>query len=404
MQIGTQGFDGTRLRQARQARGLFGTDLARMVNVKSQTISAYEKSKGTPSPQVMQTIADVLGFPISFFTRSARPEEFAPIFWRASNTATRVAQGRAEARLDWLKDVVHYLRQFFDFPLPRLPSPALPKDFRTISAEQIEEAAASCRSFWGLGDGPLPSVVGEMETNGIITAQVEVCADKLDAFSQWSEDGTPYVVLGLDKASGARRFFDAAHELGHLVMHRGVDRKRVSDTADWKLLENQAHRFASAFLMPESSFKREVWVASLDTFVALKPRWRVAVQAMLMRCRDLGMVNADQMGFLYRELSRRGWRKKEPYDDTLPVEGPSLVPNGIRMLVEAGARRPDQILAELALPAADLEELTDMPCGFYTAAPAPVVALPVPKSRNVVVDRPARMTGNVVTFNQGRRS
>lgn len=402
MRVGTHGFDGARLRQARQARGLFGTDLARIVGVKSQTISAYEKNKGTPSPQIMQTLADRLGFPVTFFTRPARSEESAPIFWRASNSATRVAQGRAEVRLDWLKDVVHYLRQFFDFPSPSIPAPALPSDFRAISPDEIEDAATACRTMWGLGDGPLQSVVGEMEAHGIITAQIEVCADKLDAFSQWSEDGTPYVLLGLDKASAARRAFDASHELGHLILHRRVDRNRVNNPADWKLLENQAHRFASAFLMPEAAFRREVWMASLDAFAALKPRWRVSVQGMLMRCRDLDMVSTDQMSFLYRELSRRGWRKVEPHDDTLQVEGPNLVPAGVRMLVEGGVRRPDQILAELGLPEADLEEITDMPRGFYTAAPAPVIALPTLKtgiestptvggSDNVVrLDRPRR--------------
>ena len=402
MRIGTSGFDGARLRQARQARGLFGTDLARMVGVKSQTISAYEKGKGSPSPQVMQALADQLGFPVAFFTRPALVDDVAPIFWRASNTATRVAQARAEARLDWLRDVVRYLAQFLDFPSPNVPSPALPPDFRALGKEEIEGAARFCRELWGLSDGPLSGVIGEMEMNGIITAQIEVCADKLDAFSQWPHDDTPYALLAVDKVSGARRAFDAAHELGHLVMHRGVDRKRVSSTADWKILENQAHRFASAFLMPEASFRREVWAPSLDTFAALKPRWRVSVQAMLMRCRDLGMLGADQFEFLYRELSRRGWRKREPHDDTLPVEGPSLVPGGIRMLVEASVRRPDQILAELALPAADLEELTDMPRGFYTAAPAPVVAMPVPKAGGDTAP-PIGETGNVVSLDRLRR-
>lgn len=402
MRVGTQGFNGARLRQARQARGLFGTDLARMVGVKSQTISAYEKEKGTPSPQIMQDLADRLGFPITFFTRMPRPDETTPIFWRASNTATRMAQGRAESRLDWLKDIVHYLNKFFDFPRPNLPNIDLPSDFRTISPEQIEVAADACRRLWGLGDGPLSSVVGQMESNGVIAAQIEVCADKLDAFSQWSEDGTPYVVLGVDKASGARRSFDASHELGHLVMHRGVNQTRVNDTADWKLLENQAHRFASAFLMPEASFRREVWVASLDTFASLKPRWRTSIQAMVMRCADLGILSTDQKGFLYRELTMRGWRKKEPHDDTLSMEGPSLIPSGIRMLVDAGVRRPDQILAELALPAAELEELTDMPRGYYTAAPAQVIPLPTLKA-SATPEHTRNTQGNIVSLDQKRR-
>lgn len=401
MRLGTHGFSGARLRQARQARGLFGTDLARMVGVKSQSISAYEKDKATPSPQVMEALSQRLDFPTAFFTREPLPEEPAPIFWRASNSATRIAQARAEARLEWLRDVVDYLRQSFNFPAPDVPNLGLPHDFRAIRSDDLEAAAMQCREAWGLGDGPLSSIVGVMEEHGIITAQIEVCAPKLDAFSQWSSDGTPYVLFATDKASAARRAFDAAHELAHLCAHRGVDRVRVRDAADWKLLENQAHRFASAFLMPERSFTRELWTPSLDAFAALKPRWRVSVRAMVMRCRDLGIISADQVGFLYREMNRRGWGRKEPHDDALPVEGPSLVPSGVRMLVDAGVRRADQILAELALPAADLEELTDAPRGFYTAAPAPVVAMLTPKTSDAT--SAPQSGGVVVGFDRAKR-
>jgi len=51
MRLGTTGFVGQRLKEAREARGLSGVDLADMLGVKPQTIYAYQGGDATPSPQ-----------------------------------------------------------------------------------------------------------------------------------------------------------------------------------------------------------------------------------------------------------------------------------------------------------------------------------------------------------------
>jgi len=65
----------------------------------------------------------------------------------------------------------------------------------------------------------------------------------------WKE-GTPFIFLNSAK-SAERGRHDAAHELGHLVLHRHggpIGRKA----------EEQANAFASAFLMPRSSILAHV--------------------------------------------------------------------------------------------------------------------------------------------------
>jgi len=106
MRVGTSGFIGQRLREAREARGLSGVDLADMLGVTPQLIYAYQSGEATPSPQVMELISERLGFPLSFFTRPALINDKAGIFWRANSSATRVAQRRAEARITWLKELM----------------------------------------------------------------------------------------------------------------------------------------------------------------------------------------------------------------------------------------------------------------------------------------------------------
>jgi len=296
-----------------------------------------------------------------------------------------------------------YFREYFDFPAVNLPSINVPRNFRSLMSDQIEATAVACRQFWGLGEGPIPDVVGELEANGIVISTIKVDADNLDAFSQWSSlDRTPYVVLSADKPSEARARFDAAHELGHLVLHRHIDRKRLNDSKDWKLLEDQAHRFASAFLMPSHSFSKEIWAPTLDTFIALKQRWRVSAAAMVMRCKYLGLLNEEQEKRLWINRNRRGWQKVEPLDDKIEKEDPSLIPKSIAMLVEANVRRKEQILLDSCLPASDLEEITCMPFGYFRQQPAPVV--PMPKSRTFIPSGDEPSGGVVVQFEKARQS
>ncbi len=59
--------------------------------------------------------------------------------------------------------------------------------------------------------------------------------------------------LSTDK-SGERGRFDAAHELGHLVLHgEHEDPRREDEISQRPCAEAEANRFAAAFLMPRSS-------------------------------------------------------------------------------------------------------------------------------------------------------
>jgi Zn-dependent peptidase ImmA (M78 family)/transcriptional regulator with XRE-family HTH domain len=374
MRIGTSGFVGDRLREARAARGLSGVDLAAMIGVKPQMVSLYESQKSTPSPQVMNLICMRLGFASEYFMRAAPPGDNSGIFWRSNSSATKIAQGRCEVRLIWLKELNEYFAQYFEFPAIAIPSLTKADQFRSLTNDEIEEAAAETRRSFGLGDGPIPDVIAELEERGATVARISVGADSLDAFSQWSAvDGRPYVVLGTDKASSCRSRFDAAHELAHLVLHRGLDKKRLKDTGDWALIEEQAHRFSAAFLFPSKSFFHEVWAPTLDTFKSLKKRWKVSIAFMGMRAHHLGMLDEDQNKRFWINRNRRGWNRFEPFDDEISFEEPNLLRKSVEMLVTENVRRKAQIASDLPIPPRDLEEITGLPFGYLeigeTAAP-----------------------------------
>ncbi|WP_434623832.1 helix-turn-helix domain-containing protein [Azospirillum sp. B2RO_4] len=404
MKAGTPGFVGNRLTEAREARGLTAASLAELVGVSPQAIANYEGDVNSPRPDVMAAISTRLNFPISYFLRPANGCEKAPIFWRSNASAVKIGRLKAEKRLIWMREAVEYLGRYFDFPAVDLPDVKVPDDFRALNSSFIEAVALSCRKYFGLGLAPIPDVVEELEAHGVFVSRISIEFEGLDAFSYWSVDeGRPYVVLGADKASAVRSRFDAAHELAHLILHRGVDQKRVNSPADWKLLETQAHRFASAFLLPEEAFVHELWAPSLDGFLSIKQRWGVSIAAMIKRSSDLGMLSDEQARRMWINYNRRGWRLSEPLDDSnsIPTEIPQLLRRSFNMLISEKVVRREQIASILHLPPNDLEEILALPNGFLSGHDAEIRALPKFRQNH---GGPVHGGGSVVAFSgRGKR-
>jgi Zn-dependent peptidase ImmA (M78 family) len=98
-----------------------------------------------------------------------------------------------------------------------------------------------------------------------------------------------------------------AHELGHLTMHRGMSRFQVDD--------EEASEFAAAFLMPARSMLEEIKPpVTLSSLAAIKPRWRVSIQSLVRRARDIEIITDRQYRYLFEQLSSIGWRLKEPIE------------------------------------------------------------------------------------------
>lgn len=368
MPVGVEGFRKERLTQARTARGLTAISLADMAGLGQATISQYEKGPQKPRQENLDNLAKLLGVPSGFFLKPvtvARPEK---LFYRSMSAATKAARASAEARYEWALETVDYLLEYFDLPDTNLPELEVPTDHRQISERQIEFLAEQLRSHWRLGNGPVVNMVRTLESNGIIVWRTALEARTLDAFSEYREPH-PVVVLSSDKQNYFRSRFDAAHELGHLILHRNIDETNLRKSSDFKQIEDQAHHFAGAFLLPAVAYSNDVWSPSIDTFRALKPTWNASIALQIMRCRQLGIISEEQAKRLWINRSRRGWSKVEPLDDSTPAETPTLIRASIEMLIDEGVRTKEQIVADLCLSAADLEKLAEMPPGSLGGQP-----------------------------------
>lgn len=377
MTVGTPGFVPGRLTEARESLGLTKVALSELIDVTPTAVSQYENGT-SPRLEVLDQLSHKLGFPRSFFLRPTSGEDETPIFWRSNAAATKMARQRGLQRLKWGKEITEYLTGYFDFPKVDFPEDLFSQvDFRELTIEDIEQTADKMRQFWGFGQGPVPDLLLELENCGAVTSRINMAAEHLDAFSQWATGiGVPFIVIGKDRASAARSRFDAAHELGHLLLHRKVDRKRINSKEDFKLIEQQAHRFAAAFLLPGKSFAAELWTPSLDGFLALKERWRVSIKMMIKRCETIGITEKEESQRLYINYNRRGWREEEPLDAVLKHEEPKILRRSIEALISEGIKSRQQILDDLALPAREVEQLGGLPSGYLSGNHADVKAFP----------------------------
>src|SRR4051794_37740725 len=163
--IGTPGFFGERLEQARRARGMTATALADLLEVSTSNITLYESGKQSPSREVMERIVLQLRMPRDFFLKPVSQVDRERIYYRSMSAATKTARLRAEARFEWLKEIVAYLRKYLDFPSANFPDFTVPDDPREITTDIVEDLAAKCREYYRLGIGPIPDVLALLESN-----------------------------------------------------------------------------------------------------------------------------------------------------------------------------------------------------------------------------------------------
>jgi Zn-dependent peptidase ImmA (M78 family)/transcriptional regulator with XRE-family HTH domain len=374
MKPSTPGFIGNRLKEAREARALSMQGLADLLEISRQSISKYESGSQSPSPTILDEISRVLKIPRDYFVNE-RPHDNLrsdkPIYYRKLTAADKVSRFRAERRYEWLQDISHFLGEFVEFPDVNFPLFDPPNHPNLISNSEIEHLALRTRRFWGLGDGPISNVVWLLENNGAIVGRFPFSCDEIDAFSQdWGTDevegksSRPHIVLGSDKQSTARSRFDAAHELGHLVIHKNITNNIFRDSKFHRLMENQANLFAGAFLFPRDSFIQEVADITLDSLRILKPRWKLSIAMLLHRAHDLHLIHDEEYKKIQINLVRRGWKKQEPLDEEIPPEEPKLLQSAMKMIIEEKICSSSDVLTYLKLNHTDIEEIIGLPSNY----------------------------------------
>lgn len=292
-------FTPSRLELARERRGLTKKRLAELVGVSARIVTAWEGGEKEPSSLKIARIATALDFPESFFEAEdldQAPDEAASFRSLAKMTAAQrhaaIAAGNLALGLhDWIS------ARF------RLPEPAVPEVGPGVDPETAAEVV---RSEWNLGEKPVPNLVHILEAHGVRVFSLAQECREVGAFSLWRLN-QPFVFLNTQKSAEHSRF-DAAHELGHLVLHRH------HGLAGGREAEQEANAFASAFLMPAAGvLPTAPRFPSLQDLVKAKRPWKVSVAAIAYRLHALGALTDWHYRTLAVEISKRGYRTKEPH-------------------------------------------------------------------------------------------
>ncbi|SPR97327.1 XRE family transcriptional regulator [Cupriavidus taiwanensis] len=372
MRRSVTGFRGERLSQVLDARRLTQVQLASMIDVSPATISKWRNNQQNPDPEKLDRLAAVVNVAPEWFLRSKPESAVTPPLFRSNASALVSARALMHARLEWAEEIAATLEEYVDFPSVDFPTFEF-KDPSEISDQDIELAAVACRTRWRLGLGPVPDVVLAIENAGGVVIREVTGVGQIEGVSRWHED-RPFVLLCADKANAIRGRFDAAHELGHIVLHRHIASPAAKTMH--KELERQAHRFAAAFLLPAETFAADCpFPPTLDTLLALKSRWKASVAAMIMRLHALELIDDNEKLNLFKRLSARFGRKAEPRDDMFLPEEPRLLRKSIELLVDSGTFRRDEIHRLFGLSAGDIHSLGGLPSGYLNAAPAVVLDL-----------------------------
>jgi Zn-dependent peptidase ImmA (M78 family)/transcriptional regulator with XRE-family HTH domain len=397
VKAGTPGFVGERLRAAREARGINATALAELVGITPAAIWHYEKGTQSPRPEVMRAIAEKLSLPVRHFLRAMPAPSVGSGFYRSMSAATKTDRLRAERRQGWTREITSYLRGYVAFPQVNVPLFEVPTDPNAISNSDIESIAEKTRAFWSLGTGPISNCIWLAENSGVIVVHSPLGAETLDSFSEWA-DGVPYIFLGSERGCAVRDRFNVGHELGHLILHRAIEEKHIRFIpSDHRKMEEQANRFAGAFLLPAQSFARDVYAVTLEALRSLKAKWKVAIGAMLKRAETLGFISDYQLQRTWVAYSRRGWRLKEPLDDQIEVEQPHLLRKAFELLAQSGANARAEILASGLCSPRDIEVLCGLPAGFLSEEGPKEVGSPVVLMKDAASSRRSA-GGSIVPF------
>lgn len=335
----------TRIEFARTRRRWTKTRLARELGVNLRAVQAYEAGEYEPDPEKMARIATLLAFPPAFFRGDDLPRiaEHTASF----RSMSKMSAGLKESALaaGTLAFVLNgWIETRFTLPDAELPD---------LSDLGPEEAAATLRRMWGLGNASIGNMIHLLESRGIRVFSLAIEAREVDAFSVWHE-GTPFVFLNTVKSAEHSRF-DAAHELGHLVrdLH-----SMLHGEAHSREMEREANAFAAAFLMPHDDvIALRPAVVTVPRLISLKARWRVSLAALAYRMNTLGLFSEWTYRSLCVEMARKGYRTQEP--QPIRPEVSQLLTKVFESLRSEGLAR-STVAEMLGLHLDDLNALTFM--------------------------------------------
>lgn len=291
-----------------------------MLGIEQPLLSRMENGISEIREEVLAKAERVYGLPRSFFFQTD-PVYGAPVsvhpMWRRKADVTARELDAVVAELNFR--IMHLRRLFEGAELSHS------NDLPRLDVEDYGGAAKVAgvlRAHWKLPRGPIKDLTLLVEKAGVLVVHSPLGGASISGVT-FAVPGMPrLIVLNSDQPADRMRF-TLAHELGHLVMHRFPT----------PTMEEEANQFASAFLLPPADLKPYLIGRRVDLslLASLKPEWKMSMQSLLMAITDVAPLTPNQSQYLWKQISARGYRLREPPELDFPREKPTVVESLLRV-------------------------------------------------------------------------
>ncbi|WP_338554104.1 XRE family transcriptional regulator [Paenibacillus sp. KS-LC4] len=330
-------FIGKNLTNLRIMHGYSRKELSEKLGVTEQAVWQYENAYTSPKMQIVNELKRIFQVKSKYFyTEDMLENNMTSANIDLSNIAYRskvlnvISKTQAEAKhVEFLDVFVNYLTTKLSYPtlkMIKLRNEVIAYLNHTEDdrAAQINHVALLARQRLELSKTNNDDLMFLIEKSGVFVFEKAI-GEEIDAYSLWTLDDRPYIILGNMKRSAVRRNFDIAHELGHLLLHYRMEFTNL-DRKEHKLIENEANMFAGALLLPEDEFTTDMQDVSHptnpDDYLDLKKKWKTSLQVLGYRAANLGIIQPKDHRNFYAALHRKGYLELEPLDNVIPIQKP----------------------------------------------------------------------------------
>ncbi|MGI4738426.1 MAG: helix-turn-helix domain-containing protein [Janthinobacterium lividum] len=334
-------FNGDALIVARQSRGISQRDLAAAVGVAPSTLCKSEQNGVPPSPEVLASLSRELHYPESFFFHDINVLTPNIIYYR--KRATLLAGDRE--KVDNLVHIQRFrVRQLLrSLTLRQTTAPMNPADYGSP-----QDIARRLRHAWAVPTGPIKNLVHLVEKAGILIITSDYNTEKLDGMIVPDGDALPLIYLNREQP-GDRQRSTLAHELGHWLMHNAFNPTADDD------IEGEAFEFAGEFMVPLQEFQRQVNErTTLAGYADLKRYWRMSMQFLIKHAYRSGIITNTRNQSLMQQMSKLGYRKREPRELDVPIEKPMVIDNMIKAHLQELDFTPEALQDYLGIMAQEI--------------------------------------------------
>lgn len=335
-------FNPDMLRLARDVRELTQAELAEKSGITQAFISKLEHGLNSkPGDEALDRIANALEFPKEFFFQKEKVLGLPHFHFRKRAKLGAKPLARINAVINIRHQHVSKLMRSYEIDVAK-PIPQIDLDETGLTPEKVAERL---RAYWMLPRGPVKNMVELVEEAGGIVVMSRFGTNLIDGLSFRMEGLPPLFFMNKD-VPGDRFRFSLAHELAHIVLHNAPD--------DDCKMEEEADRFAAAFLMPSIDIKPYLTSQKLSGLGRVKAYWKVSIKALIRRSYDLALITPSQYKAMFIQYNKQ-FKEGEPI--VIPVEQPIRLRNIVEYHVSKLGYSADDLASLLAFRREDVERL-----------------------------------------------